>query len=331
MKKVPLSSDKHPIETERYIIITNQLSDGKAIIYNWINMGIPGAIIYGKQRMGKTKLITYCQHMLNAETENTIPNFHIKWTDHSIKENTFFGLILDAVGHSIPFEGNPLEKRSRLTNYLLSLVEETGQNKVIFFIDDANRLKRREYEWLMDIYNALESYGVNLITFLVGQEDIIDTVQELKKRKALQIVGRFMTDDYRFTGFHKKQSFYDLFLEYDENTEFPKDSGITFTQHYFKNQYKDGFRLINYFSEFLTALDYLQSEYGIVEYKEIPAMYVIKTIENVLKSYGRFGDNVLELTVQHWIDAIENSGYVTASTSLYKDKVIDNSYLKAYD
>lgn len=53
MEYIPIDSTKHPIETGRYIISTNQINNGKAIIYNWINMRIPGSIIYGKQRMEK--------------------------------------------------------------------------------------------------------------------------------------------------------------------------------------------------------------------------------------------------------------------------------------
>jgi len=57
-------------------------------------------------------------------------------------------------------------------------------------------------------------------------------------------------------------------------------------------------------------------------------MYVIRSVQNVLKNYGSFGENVSELTIQHWINAIEDSGYIVANANLYKDKVIDDSYLK---
>lgn len=328
MEYIPIDSTKHPIETGRYIISTNQINNGKAIIYNWINMRIPGSIIYGKQRMGKTKLINYIQHSIENDLEIVIPNFHIKWTSHNSKENTFFEVLLDALNHDIPFEGRAIEKRRRLTNFLLNIVEESQQNKVIFFIDDAHRLKKADYEWLMDIYNDLESYGVSLITFLIGQEEILNVLQDLKRKRAMQIIGRFMTDDYRFTGFIEKKDYEDLFIEYDDYTEFPSKSNVTFTQYYFKKQYDEGFRISNYVAEFLMALSHVQTEHNIVEFKEVPAMYVIRTIENVLKNYGSYGANISELTVQHWINAIEDSGYITANTNLYKNKMIDESYLK---
>ena len=326
-----ISSNNHPIETGRYIISTNQITNGQALISNWIKMRIPGAIIYGKQRMGKTKLINYAQHILNSNPENVIPNYHIKWTNHSSKENTFFELMLDAVNHSIPFEGRPIEKRRRLSNYLLSVVEKSNQNKIIFFIDDAHRLKKQDYEWLMDIYNDLESFGISLISFLVAQEEILYILQDLKRKKAMQIIGRFMTDDYRFTGFIEQKDFEDLLDEYDQYTEFPVNSNITFTQHYFKEQYAKGFRLKNYLPQFFIAMNHIQSNHGIVEFKEIPAMYVIRTIENILIDYGNFGEKVSEITVQHWITAIENSGYITANANLYKSKQLDESYLKKQD
>ncbi|MFL1997227.1 ATP-binding protein [Lysinibacillus irui] len=328
MDYIPIASDKHPIETGRYIISTNQINNGKAIIYNWINMRIPGAIIYGKQSVGKTKLINYIQLMMEHDLGETIPNYHIKWTKHNSKENAFFETLLDGLNHDIPFEGRPTEKRRRLRNYLLNIVEGTQQNKIIFFIDDAHRLNKMDYEWLMDIYNDLESYGVSLITILVGHDEIIEVLQNLKRARAMQIIGRFMTDDYRFLGFIKEQEYVDLFIEYDERTKFPGDSEITFTQHYFKKQYENGFRLVKFIPEFLKALEHVQIEHNIFEFKEVPAMYVIRSVQNVLKNYGSFGENVSELTIQHWINAIEDSGYIVANANLYKDKVIDDSYLK---
>lgn len=77
----------------------------------------------------------------------------------------------------------------------------------------------------------------------------------------------------------------------------------------------------NYLPQFFTAMNHIQSLHEIVEFKEIPSMYLIPTIENILRDYGNFGDKVSEITVQHWITAIENSGYITANViQLVEDK-----------
>lgn len=320
--------NKHPIETGRYIISTNQINNSKAIIYNWINMRLPGAIIYGKPRVGKTSLINYIRHTIEADFGFLIPSYHIKWTTHlSSKENTFFENMLSEVNHGIPFEGRPSEKRKRLSNFLINVVEESDQNKLIFFIDDAQRLKNNDFEWLMDIYNELDSFGISLITILVAQEEIIHTLNSFKRHKQLQIIGRFMADDYRYTGFIKKEDFEVLLKEYDTYTEFPPESNITFTQHYFSQQYDEGFRLMNSIDYFLTAFATIQDDHNILEFREIPALYVIRTVEYILKNYGTYGENLSELNVQHWLDGIENSGYIVANTNLYKDKKIDEFYL----
>ena len=46
----------------------------------------------------------------------------------------------------------------------------------------------------------------------------------------------------------------------------------------------------NYLPQFFTAMNHIQSIHEIVEFKEIPSMYVIPTIENILRDYGNFGE-----------------------------------------
>ncbi|EAZ85485.1 hypothetical protein BB14905_14850 [Bacillus sp. B14905] len=324
-----MNNSKHPIETGRYIICTEQINNAKAIVFNWIDKRMPGAIIYGKPRMGKTSLINYIRRTLNEEFDTPIPTFHIMCKTYaSPKESTFFGDLLASVGHSLSLEGSTPEKRIRLNNYLVNTVEKSNQNKLVFFIDDAQRLTDIQYNWLMDIYNELDAYGICLISVLVSQEEIITRLNRFRERKLTQIIGRFMSDDYRFTGVMTKDDLSYLLNEYDEGSEYPVGSNISFTQHYFPTNYEKGFRLFNYLPQLLSAFAQIQDEHDIVEFKEIPMLYITRAVEFILRNYSENEHNVSEITVQNWIEAIEESGYVNANSSLYKDKRLDETYLK---
>ncbi|MGE7023361.1 ATP-binding protein [Solibacillus cecembensis] len=318
----------HPLIQRNYCACSRQIADAAALIYSWVEMAIPGAIIYAKPRMGKSRLIQFIQENFSLDFGKNIPIYSIEWTSHSPKENTFFEILLDKFNHDIPFEGRAIEKRKRLRNHIITIVSESKQNKIIIFIDEAHRLKKLEYEWLLDTYNDLERHGIILITFLVAEDKILRTFNELRAKKEMQIIGRFMTETYRFTGLMQINDFKFLLNEFDNNLKFPQDSDLTYTKFFFKEQYEQGFRLSNYLNQLIEALKFIQYKYNISEYKEVPGMYAVRCIEEILKTHGRFGTNVNELNTQHWINALESCGYISGSNSVDNEKVIDASYRK---
>ncbi|MFY0742774.1 ATP-binding protein [Solibacillus silvestris] len=318
----------HPVVRRDYSACSRQIADAATLIYNWVEMAIPGAIIYGKPRMGKSRLIRFIEENFATDYEKNIPIYSIEWTTHPAKENTFFEILLYKFNHDIPFEGRPIEKRDRFRNLILTIVSESKQNKIILFIDEAHLLSSIEYKWLLDTYNDLERQGVILITFLIAEDKILNTFNKLRQKREMQIIGRFMTEAYRFTGFMQVSDFKYILKEFDYNLVFPENSELSYTKFFFKEQYEQGFRLSNYLNELIEALKYVQQKYNIVEYKEVPGMYTIRCIEEILKTHGRFGLNTSVLTTQHWINALETCGYISGSNSVDNEKLMDNSYRK---
>lgn len=48
------------------------------------------------------------------------------------------------------------------------------------------------YDWLMDLFNELEQYGITLTTILVGQKELVYQRSVFISGEKFQIVGRFM-------------------------------------------------------------------------------------------------------------------------------------------
>jgi len=123
-------------------------------------------------------------------------------------------------------------------------------------------------------------------------------------------VGRFMSDSYQFNGLKNVEDFKILLEQYDEGTEFPVNSDVSFTQYYYRDYFEKGFRLVNYAEEFYDVYHELQLEKGLPNNKEIPMQYVTLSIEYILKNYGFFGENVQLLNKNLIKRAIINSGYI---------------------
>lgn len=308
---------KHPIETGKYLIATNEIDKLCYIVSNWIENRFPGAIIYGRPRLGKTRAISYLLKVLPDDLKENVPIFHIRCRSYkNSRENNFFEDLLTGVGHSLASEGKPNEKRERLKNYLIMAAEKSMQNKIIFFIDDAQKLNTMEYDWLMDVYNELDEHSITLTTILVGHEDLIDQRKKLIKQKQLQIIGRFMSDSYHFGGLKNLDDFKILLDEYDTGTEFPMNSSISFTRYFFNNEFGRNFLLSNYAEDIYNEFRLIQMEKGLSKEKEIPMQYAVLTIEFILKKYGVNGERLNALSKQHIRMAIMSSGYVQSELVL---------------
>lgn len=55
----PLFDGQHPIESGNYHIATNEILNLYNVINKWIKNRLPGGIVYGRPRLGKTRAIEY--------------------------------------------------------------------------------------------------------------------------------------------------------------------------------------------------------------------------------------------------------------------------------
>lgn len=231
--RIPKGS--HPIERGRYLLATNEVNRMYEVVSQWIQNRTPGAIIHGRPRIGKSKAIEYLMHLLPDEFGEKLPVFFLNCRQYRTpSENVFFEDLLKDVGHGIIFSGKPSIKRDRLSKFLLERGAASGQNRIIFFIDDAQNLSEIQYRWLMDIYNELDRHGIFLTAILVGQNELLHQRSAFIKSKKAQIIGRFMVFEHKFTGVQKEGDLRTCLAGYDEDSEYPEGSGWSFVVSLFR-------------------------------------------------------------------------------------------------
>ena len=190
----------HPIVQGDYLLDTVAINDLLDTVTSWIFLRNTGAIIYGAPRLGKTRAVRYMRKYFDYKYKDQwCTYFVLAKYNKTPNEDRFFSNLLKNVGHTLYDTGKAHAKRERLINFLIDRGINTIRKQIVLFIDDAQRYTSLEYEWLMDIYNELDSHGVTLTTLLIGQS-------ELAHRRSLyistekQIVGRFMVQEKDFTG-----------------------------------------------------------------------------------------------------------------------------------
>jgi AAA domain len=311
----------HPVHTGRYLLGTNEITNMYNTVSRWIECRSPGGIIYGRQRIGKTRAINFLKEFLPNEFGTDLPVFLYLCQEYARpNELVFFEDLLRNCDH--PLASTPparaAVKRERLYNFLIDKGLKTVEKRVILILDDAQRLQEQHYEWLMDIYNALDRAKVELTILLVGQKELKIQKDLFVSTNKAQIVGRFMIHEHEFYGLKTVQDITACLEGYDNDSTYPVDSKCSFTQYFFPDIYDEGFRLSHSSKDFYDTFVNMRKEYGIHEPLEVPMQYFTRSIEFILKTYGVEGENVEQLTIPHIQEAIRFTNYIEMEISATK-------------
>lgn len=315
-----LPSYSHPIETGKYLLGTREVEKMYLVIKQWLDNRAPGGIAYGRPRLGKTQAIQYLKNELLYDYDNKLCILNFNCQQHTrINENSFIEQLLQQFGHALPYSGRQVIKLERLVKFLHEKSESLEKSRIVIFMDDAQRLVALQYNVLMDIYNHLQGKGINMTVILVGQEELRHVRSAFINAKMSQIVGRFMVHEHQFYGIRSKEEMEICLQGYDQLSEYPIDSGWSYTRYYFPDAFEQGFRLIQCVDDIYLTIDNLRKEKGISGVLEIPMQYFTLTIEYVLKKYGVDGSNVVLPSISHWELAIKQSGYI--ENELYNELI----------
>ncbi|SDU28960.1 AAA domain-containing protein [Verrucomicrobium sp. GAS474] len=308
-----MSSDlTHPVETTNYVVTTTEIEKVGNAVLEWAGNRCPGGIVHGPQRTGKSRAIRF----LSAALRKVWPKLfvvHFPCKSYQTRsESAFFSDLLKAAGHSLFDSGNIAKKRDRLTEFLADKALSAGEDRIVIFADDAQRLSDTHYEWLMDIQNELQLRNVSLITILVGQPNLLEMRTMFSKSKQKQIVGRFMVHVIDFHGLRSAKDVKRCLKSFDEETEHPPGSGRSYPCHYFPAAWKKGWRLSSLSDPLWEAIGEAAREGGIKRVKEVPMQYFCRVIENILRRHGPPSSAEPNITHLMLKDAVNRSGLIDA-------------------
>lgn len=226
--KRPVDPSVHPLVNQAYMVPTPAIAAMYSRVRQCIRRGVAGAVIYGHTRWGKTYAIRYCVRLLHLDLPRVTVLTIGMPRNPSRSEALFFGMLLEAARHGRPDSGTALQRRLRLYHKLAELVERAAGNKLIVFVDEAQRLELEHYEWLRDVQDELERRGVRMFTFLVGQPGILNRKSSFRQSvDTSQIVSRFMVDELRFDGFRTADDLKMSLAAYDTSTFQTAVTGLT--------------------------------------------------------------------------------------------------------
>lgn len=297
--------------SNEFNITTSAIMELQNQVLRWVSDGMPGAIIYGRPRIGKTRAILYIASILKSKYGRELPIYVLNATEHVPKDKLFYSELLKVVGHPEFDKGTVSMLKDRLLNSLFASACNTKSRKIILFIDEAYNFSEKDFKWLMDIYNNLNLKDIHLYVFLVGSEELVARKQALIMAKQHQIVGRFMVEECHFHGIQSSKELAICLSNYDKVLEIAGEQRIL-TKDFFPDAYADGKCLYSCADMLMEEYLKIMKEIEIPSASEIPMMYFVNTVKYCLNIYGINGKKMYFPTADAWYDSIINSGYVAA-------------------
>ncbi len=297
--------------SNEFNIATSAIIELQNKILKWVADGTPGAIVYGRPRIGKTRAILYIASVLKAKYGRDLPIYVLNATEHIPKNKFFYSELLKTVGHPEFDKGTVSMLKERLLNSLFTSACNTKYRKIILFIDEAYNFSEKDFKWLMDIYNNLNLKDIHLYVFLIGSDELLARKHALVMAKQHQIVGRFMVEECHFHGIQSAKELSICLYNYDNPLEIAGEQ-VILTKKFFPEAYADGRQFSADAEIIMNEYIKIMKEIGIPPASEIPMMYFINMVKYCLNNFGIYGKKLYFPTEEAWRESIFNSGYVAA-------------------
>jgi len=297
----------HPIARDQAILPTIPMEEFVNVVIDWLDSRLTGGIVWGNQRMGKTQAIRYMLDHGASVLGSPIPiGLFSVWdpTYSSLTENRFFGSLLGALNYASPLTGTTMVKRQRVIDLISERVKSAKEYRFLLFIDEAQWLDKVQLRYLMDLHNQLKIIDIRLICVLVGQPELMEIRGELRKKKQAHLLGRFMSASHQFKGVSTEKEFKRIAFAFDEQSEYPTGSGISYTQAYVPLAYKNGWRLEQQIPMIWKLLDNCLESERLPSCSEFPMQALMALLVWLLSQLSLEDTDDLELTADLIQDGI---------------------------
>lgn len=293
---------QHPIMRDAAILPTRSIEEFVNVINDWLDYLLPGAIVWGNFRTGKTQAVRYLLNNVKELLGSPIPAFLFSPWDaeqQPVTENRFYQELLYMLGYKLPESGTAAVKRRRVVDFMTERVREQQEHRLLLFVDEAQWLTRKHYRCMMDLHNQLKTSDVRLIVILVGQPELLEIKDGLRSSRQGHLVGRFMTCTHRFDGVMSFSDIDRMLSALDSGSEYPAGSGISYTEHFVPKAFKAGWRMKTQAKTLWDTLIDVCDREGLPKIDELPMQAMSAVIRVLLRDLSEMDEPDLELSNGH--------------------------------
>ena len=307
----PHLSPIHPVLQQEYAVFTPPVHAMAHKIGDWIDQRQPGGYIHGPSRFGKSRGVKWhMKSVLQDRFGKRIP-LHI-WTrapDSHVSENDFWVSIGLAVGFRYaPTRATRGDRRRLLMEFLIATAWSCSSNFVALLIDEAQAMTFREWNWLLGLQNAMDWEGYRLSVFSIASHQMDYTYELLGLADRAHIAARCLVAHWPFPGISSADEIEFVLKGYDEASEWPAQSGVSYLAHFAPEAFARGARLAPCAGVLWRVLESLlpRNYKGDAQY---PMQHIARAIEEILIDLARGKNWEVATSEVRWIDALAQTQF----------------------
>jgi len=307
---------RHPILRQDYAVYTPPMDRMINTIGDWIDQGISGGHIYGPSRFGKSRAVKwYLRKILEDRFKRMLPLVVWNRRDSLMSEGEFWNVLLGAAKYEFC---DPLKQKTKVAakflfeQQMFTLARSARGNYVLLLIDEAHDMTLKEWKWLLGLQNSLDDQGIRFRVISIGSYGLQYQPDYLARTGNAHIAARFYACDTRFHGIRSRNELGYVLTGYDLDSEWPKNSGITYLQYFSPDAFSQGCRFLECVETIWTAFEQLippnmKPKPGASI--EIPMLHISFTIEQALHRLGSGEDWGSVTKFQSWLEMVAKTGF----------------------
>jgi len=303
-------SREHPVVKGHYALLTAPIIEAFDAVTEWIEGNFSGGYVFGFSRFGKTVFVeSWLPALLSEHFEGRLAVFNVSCKYHkAFSEAMFLSELLGASEHAYDRGLQKKNNFERLTRYYATAARNFGGNKVVLIIDEAQDMNDLHYRTICNIENELARLRFKFCTVSIGSHEMSYRHEMAIESGHIHLNGRYLVRHVRFRGINSLAELAAVLESYDLCTEWPEQSGISFTRHFFPNAFDDGFRLSTC-AELMWAFFSHWAPEKLKPRLEVPMEHIAKAAEYIFRRKTETAISSEGLREEDVADAIKSTQY----------------------
>jgi hypothetical protein len=274
----------HPVRGSDYTLPTPMMQRTYTLVRELVWGRRTGTVFYASPRVGKTRCALAIRELLREEFPSVYVTLLSTRPSTRPTASHMLRLILEAESHVLSRRPDADCLFGNAVADIRVKAARIGARQFVLLIDEMQLLNDVDLQQLVCFHNQLEMQGLRMTAISFAQPEILHRRTSLLANNSRQIIARFLSDTLQFDGCVSEGDFGSLLRSYDQASEYPEGSGITFTHFFFPLAFAAGFRLENY----RTALwDALRRAAGSFAAHGVPMEHICLTLDDILLSLRR--------------------------------------------
>lgn len=298
---------KHPVLKGKYILLTPMIEAAYSIIRERIFLRRTGTFLYAVPRTGKSKCCEAIDYFLRQEFPDifivTFEASHSKMRGGS--DLTLLKDILNKERVVFPPKIQFDDLLSLLQSHIENRVTELEGDQFVLLTDELQLLSETDLTTLLILQNRLDRRDISMTSIGFAQPDILDMKTSLVQKKANQLIARFLLEPIRFTGCTSEADLKSILMAYDNDAQYPAESGWSFTRFFFPNAYAANFRLADCAGMIWQKLEAARKAHTD---KSLLMEHIVNTVQLLLITHRKYDSERFEISEDMVAAAVLRSG-----------------------